>query len=60
MKKSLSLTLAIALLGAIALARAERRADQDWREGGRWLTPYTLPGYDGYGFALPAGKTDRR
>lgn len=59
MKRSISLALGLLLLGTIALAWADHSANKDWTESGRWLTPYTIPGYDGYGFVLPSGPEKR-
>jgi hypothetical protein len=54
MRKSLFLAIGLVLLGAVGPASADQAAPNDWTAGGRWLTPYTMPGYDGYGFVLPS------
>lgn len=51
MTKTISLTLGLLLLSGIAIAAP---SDKDWSAGGRWLTPYSMPGYTGYGFTLPS------
>ena len=40
---------------------AKRAPPPDWSEGGRWLVPYEMPGYDGgYKMTSPPPKTAQR
>lgn len=57
---------AVDLAAQIAPASAQqievtRTPPPDWSEGGRWLVPYEMPGYDGgYKVSSPPAKTARR